>query len=154
MMLCPACLVGAQGRNRTTDTGIFSPLLYRLSYLGKAALAGASVCRAPGVESRSLFVEQFRRFRAAPAPHVGPFWQAANREVDMRMKISLGPTDVALVLRADGTLESFMPDCSPFDAPAASNVATAQALIWAWQNPQMMVAIEALGVQARPGFDA
>ena len=26
---------GAQTRNRTTDTGIFSPLLYRLSYLGK-----------------------------------------------------------------------------------------------------------------------
>src|SRR5690606_9937540 len=25
---------GAQGRNRTTDTRIFSPLLYRLSYLG------------------------------------------------------------------------------------------------------------------------
>ena len=25
---------GAEGRNRTTDTGIFSPLLYRLSYLG------------------------------------------------------------------------------------------------------------------------
>ena len=24
----------AQGRNRTTDTRIFSPLLYRLSYLG------------------------------------------------------------------------------------------------------------------------
>ena len=24
---------GAQGRNRTTDTRIFSPLLYRLSYL-------------------------------------------------------------------------------------------------------------------------
>ena len=27
-------VVGAQGRNRTTDTRIFSPLLYRLSYLG------------------------------------------------------------------------------------------------------------------------
>ena len=26
---------GGQGRNRTTDTGIFSPLLYRLSYLAK-----------------------------------------------------------------------------------------------------------------------
>ena len=26
---------GAQRRNRTTDTGIFNPLLYRLSYLGK-----------------------------------------------------------------------------------------------------------------------
>ena len=25
---------GAQGRNRTTDTWIFSPLLYQLSYLG------------------------------------------------------------------------------------------------------------------------
>ena len=26
---------GASGRNRTNDTGIFSPLLYRLSYRGK-----------------------------------------------------------------------------------------------------------------------
>ncbi len=26
---------GASERNRTTDTGIFSPLLYRLSYRGK-----------------------------------------------------------------------------------------------------------------------
>ena len=26
--------IGGQGRNRTTDTRIFSPLLYRLSYLG------------------------------------------------------------------------------------------------------------------------
>ena len=26
---------GAQTRNRTKDTGIFSPLLYLLSYLGK-----------------------------------------------------------------------------------------------------------------------
>ncbi|MDQ1240705.1 MAG: hypothetical protein QG577_2891 [Thermodesulfobacteriota bacterium] len=27
-------LSGAEGRNRTIDTRIFSPLLYRLSYLG------------------------------------------------------------------------------------------------------------------------
>jgi hypothetical protein len=26
---------GAQGRNRTADTGIFNPLLYQLSYLGE-----------------------------------------------------------------------------------------------------------------------
>ena len=26
--------VGAQGRNRTTDTAIFSRMLYQLSYLG------------------------------------------------------------------------------------------------------------------------
>ena len=30
---------GASGRNRTTDTGIFSPLLYRLSYRGKLKMA-------------------------------------------------------------------------------------------------------------------
>jgi hypothetical protein len=29
---------GAQGRNRTADTGIFNPLLYQLSYLGNGAL--------------------------------------------------------------------------------------------------------------------
>lgn len=27
-------MYGAQGRNRTTDTRIFNPLLYQLSYLG------------------------------------------------------------------------------------------------------------------------
>ena len=27
---------GASDRNRTNDTGIFSPLLYQLSYLGKS----------------------------------------------------------------------------------------------------------------------
>ena len=29
---------GAQGRNRTADTRIFNPLLYRLSYLGEKDL--------------------------------------------------------------------------------------------------------------------
>jgi hypothetical protein len=28
---------GAQGQNRTADTGIFNPLLYQLSYLGRYA---------------------------------------------------------------------------------------------------------------------
>jgi hypothetical protein len=31
---------GAQGRNRTSDTRIFSPLLYQLSYLGIVPPAG------------------------------------------------------------------------------------------------------------------
>ncbi len=30
--------LGAQRRNRTADTGIFNPLLYRLSYLGVGAI--------------------------------------------------------------------------------------------------------------------
>ena len=33
----PLILFGAEGQNRTADTGIFSPLLYRLSYLGEPA---------------------------------------------------------------------------------------------------------------------
>ncbi len=32
---------GAQGRNRTTDTAIFSRMLYQLSYLGAVASADA-----------------------------------------------------------------------------------------------------------------
>ena len=42
MIFVPVCSAmrggnGAQGRNRTTDTRIFNPLLYQLSYLGKSA---------------------------------------------------------------------------------------------------------------------
>ena len=50
---------GAQGRNRTVDTRIFSPLLYRLSYLGivEELLTKRKVCWAvsgwcPVVETR------------------------------------------------------------------------------------------------------
>ena len=42
---------GAQRRNRTTDTGIFNPLLYRLSYLG----AGRRVLK-PLARAASSFV--------------------------------------------------------------------------------------------------
>ena len=34
---------GAQGRNRTNDTWIFSPLLYRLSYLGERVFPEMSI---------------------------------------------------------------------------------------------------------------
>jgi hypothetical protein len=37
---------GAEGQNRTADTGIFSPLLYRLSYLG-ITLKKAKIIRPP-----------------------------------------------------------------------------------------------------------
>ena len=47
---------GAEDRNRTTDTGIFSPLLYRLSYLGMVGLAGLepATSRLSGVRSNHL----------------------------------------------------------------------------------------------------
>ena len=40
-------ICGASGRNRTTDTGIFSPLLYRLSYRGKNWRPGTGSNRRP-----------------------------------------------------------------------------------------------------------
>ncbi len=42
---------GAQGRNRTTDTAIFSRMLYQLSYLGpvRAAAVGAAGAEAGGL---------------------------------------------------------------------------------------------------------
>ena len=36
---------GAQRRNRTTDTGIFNPLLYQLSYLAMFLLVSACASR-------------------------------------------------------------------------------------------------------------
>ena len=40
---------GAQGRNRTTDTRIFNPLLYQLSYLGIWPSRDKSVCDRSGL---------------------------------------------------------------------------------------------------------
>ena len=46
---------GAQGRNRTTDTVIFSHVLYQLSYLGSRDRAGRpSKRRAPYLSLPSL----------------------------------------------------------------------------------------------------
>ena len=41
---------GAQGRIRTTDTRIFSPLLYQLSYLGDLVFFSLSYCFCLGEE--------------------------------------------------------------------------------------------------------
>ena len=40
MRLRALLTIGAERRNRTTDTRIFNPLLYRLSYLGISKRAG------------------------------------------------------------------------------------------------------------------
>ena len=42
-------LDGAQGRNRTTDTRIFNPLLYRLSYLGNRVFKEGAVLNLLGL---------------------------------------------------------------------------------------------------------
>lgn len=61
---------GAQGRNRTSDTRIFNPLLYRLSYLGmrfrasETALYGVCVAMSRGCDAQK---SNFSRARAAPS---------------------------------------------------------------------------------------
>src|SRR5262245_26805435 len=49
---------GAQGRNRTTDTRIFSPLLYQLSYLGIRQI-GHGITRMALIGARSPAVHAF-----------------------------------------------------------------------------------------------
>ncbi len=64
---------GAQGRNRTTDTRIFSPLLYQLSYLGKPCftLPGQRFLRAvAGLVLRRKRVGYSTRFSADKRPSV------------------------------------------------------------------------------------
>ena len=51
---------GAQGRIRTTDTRIFSPLLYQLSYLGTRGNALIEKFRRP--------VQAFERSHSSPFP--------------------------------------------------------------------------------------
>jgi hypothetical protein len=48
---------GAQGRNRTTDTAIFSRMLYQLSYLGVAE-AGRLAQGRGGIKSRRRRMNQ------------------------------------------------------------------------------------------------
>ena len=43
VQLLSRCVTSGQGRNRTADTRIFSPLLYHLSYL--AGMAGEQLTR-------------------------------------------------------------------------------------------------------------
>ena len=66
--------LGGQGRNRTTDTRIFNPLLYQLSYLAKRGriIAGGS-------QDRKLFTAFSRHF---PSPR-----SCTNRR---RLPVELG----------------------------------------------------------------
>ena len=62
---------GAQGRNRTTDTRIFSPLLYRLSYLGDGPQSYEIPLRPSSVEMHRGAIG--RHQRAALAFHTPEF---------------------------------------------------------------------------------
>src|SRR5210317_1756951 len=60
---------GGQGRNRTTDTRIFSPLLYQLSYLAnRVAVREPLLQKRPGIRpARAVSVKAPWAFRRPPA---------------------------------------------------------------------------------------
>ena len=70
----------AQGRNRTTDTGIFSPLLYRLSYLGVKHAPAPPSWKAPNARAR-------RNRTRSRASQEGPAGGLVDRGPEERAKI-------------------------------------------------------------------
>src|SRR5437773_6966549 len=58
--------VGGQGRNRTTDTRIFSPLLYQLSYLAVPEARRTRKMRSALLGRRGLYQAQKKKALAGP----------------------------------------------------------------------------------------
>ncbi|MBL0942531.1 MAG: hypothetical protein IBJ00_07410 [Alphaproteobacteria bacterium] len=52
-----------------------------------------------------------------------------------RKALNLGPLDVAIILREDGTMEASMPELSTDTVP--DNVVTGAALMFALKNPEI-----------------
>ncbi len=83
---------GASGRNRTIDTGIFSPLLYRLSYRGVlAAQLPVPVPKKLTASSK----ETGYRFRKEPT---------ANSKKELATRMGLEPTTSAVTGRRSNQL--------------------------------------------------
>ena len=61
---------GALGRNRTTDRGIFSPLLYRLSYQGKTPFRGIKNGDLDGVRTHDLSRDRLAFYPAELPGHI------------------------------------------------------------------------------------
>ena len=56
-------LIGAQGQNRTADTGIFNPLLYRLSYLGSVLYTPLRRAKEGGIKATAARRVKWRQMR-------------------------------------------------------------------------------------------
>ena len=54
---------GAQGQNRTADTGIFNPLLYRLSYLGSVLYTPLRRAKEGGIKATAARRVKWRQMR-------------------------------------------------------------------------------------------
>ncbi len=84
-------LGGAQGRNRTADTGIFNPLLYQLSYLGNGAqLNGFSAAVSTPAKKFFLFFNALRSprgFRRTAGPQFQA-WRSSSRSSTGRLRPS------------------------------------------------------------------
>ena len=56
-------MYGAQRRNRTTDTGIFNPLLYRLSYLGLVVYTPQRRAKEGGIKATAARLVKWRQLQ-------------------------------------------------------------------------------------------
>ena len=81
---------GAQGRDRTTDTRIFSPLLYQLSYLGDVTRKTR--------QGLGLYVINSALSRCAAAPETGG---GQDRET-LRIRLNIGQMTRLVVLLREG----------------------------------------------------
>ena len=82
--------VGASGRNRTTDTGIFSPLLYRLSYRGEAPRRAARNPAEPSAPKSII---------PNPGADVNTFFEIPG---DFSMRRQLGPAGLPIPKNCTG----------------------------------------------------
>ena len=68
-------MYGAQGRNRTTDTAIFSRMLYQLSYLGTPERPRALALEAREIAHPRAWINPSNRHplqAVSPVPHRTP----------------------------------------------------------------------------------
>ena len=68
---------GGQGRNRTNDTRIFSPLLYQLSYLARREINGAGRSER-GIKSAAPGAVKARLTDADPAAIIDHLWLSGD----------------------------------------------------------------------------
>ena len=101
---CPSRFVSAQNRNRTSDTRIFSPLLYRLSYLG-LSFHTTNIIHNTKVLVNSFFT--YQRFYIPTVLHYQRFYIPTGNQWKRETQIKNG-------LPALGEAHIIMPEQIPY----------------------------------------